>query len=100
MSSLCRRHFQHFALAAVLAAGLVGCGHHSGLLPYPPAAHGVVNKASLSTAYFDAVLASGPIAYYRLDDTGTTALDSSPNHLDGTVGANVVKGGAGLVPST
>jgi hypothetical protein len=44
-------------------------------------------------SYASTVLASGPAAYYRLNDTGTRAVDSSPNHLDGTSGASV-RGGA------
>ena len=55
---------------------------------------------SPSNAYSSAVLANGPIAYYRLNDAGSTALDSSKNGLNGAVGSGVTKGVAGLVTSS
>jgi outer membrane protein assembly factor BamB len=90
-----------FVAAALAAASVTNCGHHSGLpfLPAVPSAPRTVHKLDVTTAYHDAVLASGPIAYYRLDDTGSSALDIGPNHLNGAVGASVVKSVAGLVPT-
>jgi outer membrane protein assembly factor BamB len=89
------------AVACALAAvTLVQCGH--GLIPTPPQrpATTVFHKLDVTTAYQNAVLASGPIAYYRLDDTGASALDSSGNGLSGAIGANVTKAVAGLVPTS
>lgn len=41
--------------------------------------------AASANSYSDAVLADGPLAYYQLNETsGTTAFDSSGNHVDGT----------------
>jgi hypothetical protein len=50
-----------------------------------------------SNPYSAAVLASSPAAYFRLDDTGTSALDSSGNGHNMTIGSAVSKGAAGLV---
>jgi hypothetical protein len=50
-----------------------------------------------SSSYSAAILASSPAAYVRLDDTGTTALDSSGNGHTMTIGSAVSKGSAGLV---
>jgi hypothetical protein len=41
--------------------------------------------AASANSYNDAVLADGPLTYYQLNETsGTTAFDSSGNHVDGT----------------
>jgi hypothetical protein len=61
------------------------------------------NARSQSTAldaYGKAVLASGPAAYYRLDDANATALDASPNGLNGTLGSRVETGLASIIGST
>ena len=46
------------------------------------------------------MLANNPIAYYRLSDGGSTALDSSKNNLNGAIGSTVTKGATGLVASS
>ena len=60
--------------------------------------------AARTTAWLDpyaaAVMASGPLVYYRLDDTGSIAADSSPNGLNGAIGANVIRSVPGLVKSS
>ena len=43
--------------------------------------------------------ASGPIAYWRLDDTTTTIMDSTANARNGTATAGVQLNQPGLVPS-
>ncbi len=43
------------------------------------------------------VLGDNPTAYYRLDDTGSTAADSSGNGYSGVIGASVQTGVAGLI---
>jgi outer membrane protein assembly factor BamB len=53
-----------------------------------------------SSAYANAVLNSAPVAYYRLTDSGTTAVDSSGNGLNGTIGSGVTTGLPGLVQSS
>jgi hypothetical protein len=48
------------------------------------------------STYAQTVLADSPIAYYRLGDTGSTAVDSTSHHLDGTY-TDVVTHAAGLI---
>lgn len=54
----------------------------------------------MADAYSTLVLASSPTAYYRLDDTGSTAVDSSGSAggpFNMTVGANVAESQTGLL---
>jgi len=51
-------------------------------------------------AYPNAVLADHPVAFYRLDDTGTTMADAGPNGLNGTYGSAVTHNALSLVPNT
>lgn len=44
------------------------------------------NDAQSVSTYAEAVLSDSPIAYWRLGDTGSTAVDATSNHLDGTYG--------------
>jgi hypothetical protein len=48
-------------------------------------------------AYSTLVMASSPVAYYRLDDSTTTIVDSSSNGLAMAAGASVTLGSAGLL---
>ena len=111
---MCRLRTGGFLLLAVIfVQAFTACGSHQqstpGVLPQMESGalgqgtvgtrHGFA-AASSSTSYSDAVLASGPAAYYHLDDTTLTAIDSSPNHFNGNVGAAVSKGAASLVPSS
>lgn len=94
------------ALAAALFAA--GCAHGSSSAPAIPAVpqehipsrSAAVHAVAPADAYSAAVLASGPLAYYRLDDTGSTAVDSSPNGINGTIGGAVAKGVPGLLVSS
>ncbi len=51
-------------------------------------------------AYPNAVILDHPVAFYRLDDTGSTMVDSGPNGLNGTYGSAVTRGATSLVPNT
>lgn len=51
-------------------------------------------------SYASAVLNDGPTAYYRLDDTGTTAYDKSGNGLNGAVGSSMTESASGLLVSS
>ncbi|MEA2689256.1 MAG: hypothetical protein QOD51_1863, partial [Candidatus Eremiobacteraeota bacterium] len=51
-------------------------------------------------AYPNAVLLDHPVAFYRLDDTGTTMADAGPNLLNGTYGSAATHGAGSLVPNT
>lgn len=44
------------------------------------------------------ILADGPTAYYRLDDTGSTAVDATGRGYNGTIGSSVIKSAPGLLP--
>lgn len=58
--------------------------------------HGHRHRHHAVGGYASVVLADNPTGYYRLDDTGTTAADSSGNGYNGVVGASVQQGVAGL----
>jgi outer membrane protein assembly factor BamB len=99
-----RLHCAALVLAALFVAqALTACGSREQATPQVAVEQTVARRApaaaSSSTAYSDAVLASAPVAYYRLDDTGSTATDSSPSGLSGAIGSSVVRGAAGLVSS-
>lgn len=49
------------------------------------------------SGYAAVILGDDPTGYYRLDDTGSTAADSSGNGYNGVVGASVQEGAAGLI---
>lgn len=83
-----------FAITASACSG----GSHGAL---PPEKSG--SRAALSAAsdpYASAVLGDAPTAYYRLDDTGTTVLDSSGNGLNGTAGSSVTESAGDLLSSS
>ena len=52
---------------------------------------------SPNNSYAATILGDSPTAYYQLNDTGSTAADSSGNGLNGTVGNGVTEGAAGLL---
>lgn len=77
----------------VLSAARVLAHHDAGDPPPPP----------LETQAYDVeVLADAPLAYYRLNDTGAVAADSSGNARDLTFpgSSTVVKGAAGLLDTS
>jgi outer membrane protein assembly factor BamB len=49
------------------------------------------------TGYAGVVLGDNPTGYYRLDDTGSVAADSSGNGYNGVVGSSLQEGAAGLI---
>jgi glucose/arabinose dehydrogenase len=57
-------------------------------------------SAVAGTFYANAIISARPIAYYRLGDSGVTALDSSGNNHPGVVsaaGTGITQGAAGLL---
>ncbi len=86
------------ALLVALAAGCAGGGGGSGVTP--PAVFGQGAKTTDQASYVTTVLNDGPTAYYHLDDTGSSAADSSGNAINGAVGSQVSQGAAGLVQSS
>jgi hypothetical protein len=58
---------------------------------------GGLDLSGMAAMYMPAVLADKPVAYYRLADTGLTAVDSSGNALDGSYGSSSITHGPGLV---
>ncbi|MDQ6941135.1 MAG: LamG domain-containing protein [Candidatus Eremiobacteraeota bacterium] len=85
---------------------LPACGRGNGSHALPPSA-GVAGGGASSAqrkpraineaAYPNAVLLDHPIAYYRLDDTGSTMSDAGSNALNGTYGSAVTRNAGGLV---
>jgi hypothetical protein len=49
------------------------------------------------TGYPGVVLADRPIGYWRLDDTGSTAVDTSGNNVPGTYDSGITQGVAGAI---
>ena len=63
------------------------------------ATSGVARSASSFDAYAQTVLASVPVAYYRLSETsGTLAVDDSGNALNGKIGSGVTLGVPSVIP--
>lgn len=84
------------ALAVLCAAVLLGsCSGHArgGMIPATRSRGLTANAVSYSST----ILADGPTAYYRLDDTASTAADSGGNNLSGTIGSSVTKSVSGLL---
>ncbi len=92
---------------ALLLAATAGCGHRGAMHVLPQArsaANGSAHHRKPATineaAYPNAVLHDSPIAFYRLDDTGSTLADYGANGLNGTYGSSVTHGAGSLVPNT
>ena len=51
------------------------------------------------SAYARTIVAAAPLAYYRLGDTGSAAIDSSGSKMTGAYGANVKRGAPSLLAS-
>jgi outer membrane protein assembly factor BamB len=84
----------------LLAMGLsVSCSSHGGGGMLPQAGNRGKPQA-IQESYASVILGDSPIAYYQLNDTGTTAADSSGNGLNGTIGSLVTTGVTGLLTST
>jgi hypothetical protein len=97
-------------MSASLVA-LASCGHRGGALHALPPGAGAANGGGTAgtarkprtineAAYPNAVLTDHPVAFYRLDDTGTTMADAGTNGLNGTYGSAVTHGAGSLVPNT
>ena len=50
--------------------------------------------------YRNLILSLNPLGYWNCSDTGSTLTDSSKNALNGTIGASVTKGAAGVSGGT
>jgi hypothetical protein len=60
--------------------------------PYKPnSIYSKLNNEVFSQTLYDMVLDFQPIAYYKMDDIGTTITDSSGNNLDGVVSGSGYK---------
>ena len=82
------------------ASGAAGCGgRHSAVsvLPRDAVSGARHAKTIVEAAYPNAVAADSPLAYYRLDDAGSTLADSSANALNGSYGSSVTHGASGLI---
>jgi len=60
-------------------------------------ARGELAGLHFGASYVQAVLEDSPLAYYRLNDSNSTALDSSGNNLNGAVGSSVTTGSSALL---
>ncbi|MEA2721953.1 MAG: Concanavalin A-like lectin/glucanase superfamily, partial [Candidatus Eremiobacteraeota bacterium] len=97
------------ALVSVLIGVLTGCGHRGSMHALPPTAGagngnvlGAVRKPRTinEAAYPNAVIADTPLAFYRLNDAGSTMSDSGANGLNGSYGTSVGHNAGSLVPNT
>ncbi|HEY1977800.1 MAG TPA: LamG-like jellyroll fold domain-containing protein [Candidatus Baltobacteraceae bacterium] len=59
-----------------------------------------VHPFQSSADYAQVILADSPTAYYRLDDTGTTAHDSSGRALSGKIGSSIAESAPGLIATS
>lgn len=92
----------------LLFAAATGCGHRGAMHVLPPGsgpgANGAAHHRKPATineaAYPNAVIHDNPIAFYRLDDSGSTLTDYGPNGLSGSYGSTVTHGAGSLVPNT
>jgi outer membrane protein assembly factor BamB len=88
--------FAFFSLA--LTSIVIACsGHGTALTPSPAARHVRFGPKDASQNYEAVILGDNPTGYYRLDDTGAVAADSSGNGYNGTVGASVLESQTGLI---
>ena len=91
--------------ASLLVLSGCGRGHGAHLLPSGAGGHGAAGATKKprtinEAAYPNAVISDSPIAFYRLDDSGSTMTDYGPNHLNGSYGSSVSKNIPSLVPNT
>ena len=88
--------------AAILAVGvLAACGGHSQQSFLLPSFHGARRVHQLTQdPYAVAVLNDSPTVYYRLDDTGAIAADSSGSGHNAAVGSAVTESAPGLLTSS
>ena len=67
------------------------------MLPATKTRHHHLRAQDAGSTYAGVVLGDNPSAYYRLDDTGATALDGSGNNRNGSVGTAVTENVPGLL---
>ena len=85
--------FALLSLSLVIACS----GHGNSLLPSPAGRQRHLHPKDASQNYATVILGDNPTGYYRLDDTGAVAADSSGNGYVGTVGALVQESATGLI---
>lgn len=96
-------NLRKLSLALLGASVLCTCSGHgqSGMLPSTLAhSRARPQTAGTSPSYQSIVITDGAVAYYRLNDSGTVAADSSGNGLNGAIGSSVVTGAPGLLTSS
>jgi outer membrane protein assembly factor BamB len=93
MADVVKRAYVVALLSIVSACG----GHGSSLLPTSAANHVRLHPRDASGNYASVILGDHPTGYYRLDDTGAVAADSSGNGYNGSVGVSVQESAAGLI---
>jgi hypothetical protein len=87
-------------LCGVMSFVMAGCGGGgSSVLPSHGGLTSARHVASVGNSYTSLVTNANPIAYYRLNDNGSTMADSGPNSLGGVYGTNVGHGGALIAAS-
>lgn len=97
---------RHLALAIIAlgSCAITACGGRASSSAIPTAAHVPHNSTrraqSSGSPYAALVALDDPIAYYPLDDTGTTMTDSGVNHLSGVYGANIEHAGPALTSNS
>jgi hypothetical protein len=114
MSNLRFRVPAAMTLIALMTSALAGCGGGGRSSSLPSAAStaqlsamtmartadmstsAVQTLASSSSAYAAAVLSNAPLAYYQLNDSGATLVDSGPHSITGSYGRSVAHGAAPL----
>ncbi len=67
------------------------------MLPATKTRHHHLRAQDAGSTYAGVILGDNPSAYYRLDDTGATAVDSSGNNRNGSVGTAVTENVPGLL---
>ena len=82
-------------------------GAPAGQTPTPPSAEGGALRtqdirtqsvaAPTGSSYSSLVLGAGPVGYWRLGDTGSVAVDSGPNALNGSYVGNPTRGLGGAL---
>ncbi|HEY6486458.1 MAG TPA: LamG-like jellyroll fold domain-containing protein [Candidatus Cybelea sp.] len=86
-----------FLCLALLSIGAACSGHSTSLPPMAAARRGHVHPNDASQNYATVILGDKPTGYYRLDDTGAVAADSTGNGYVGAVGASVQESATGLI---
>jgi Concanavalin A-like lectin/glucanases superfamily/PQQ-like domain len=98
MTNVGKRAYLFALLSLALLSLVIACsGHGNSLLPSPAARQRHLHPNDASQNYATVILGDNPTGYYRLDDTGAVAADSSGNGYIGTVGASVQESATGLI---